>query len=73
MLLKTLDFFIDIDIQIASIISLNGISLRTYEIIALDFSVCLFVFSRAIPEAYGGSQARGLIAIPQFSWTLNVL
>ena len=22
---------------------------------------CLFVFSRAAPEAYGGSQARGLI------------
>ena len=34
----------------------------------LDFSgpcvclfVCLFVFSRAAPAAYGGSQARGLI------------
>ena len=23
--------------------------------------VCLFVFSRAVPAAYGGSQARGLI------------
>ena len=38
-----------------------GTSLISLSLFLFFFFFCLFAFSRAVPMAYGGSQARGLI------------